>query len=276
MPLIITSLNSGSNGNCYYIGNGREGVFIDAGLSCREIEKRMGRLGLDIKKVSAVFVTHEHSDHIFGVPVLAKKYGMPVYITPATLRNSGFELARERVMEFTAHQPIQVGGLAVTAFPKQHDASDPHSFIVEDKNTRVGIFTDIGRACEQVVHHFRDCHAAFLEANYDETMLRNGRYPASLKKRITGGDGHLSNDQALELFIRYRPSYMSHLILAHLSKENNRPELVQELFAGNAGTTEIVVASRVVETPLFHIGQEGFPALPKRPVPNARQQLSLF
>ncbi|HEY4151491.1 MAG TPA: MBL fold metallo-hydrolase, partial [Chitinophagaceae bacterium] len=253
MPLIITSLNSGSNGNCYYIGNGREGVFIDAGLSCREIEKRMGRLGLDIKKVSAVFVTHEHSDHIFGVPVLAKKYGMPVYITPATLRNSGFELARERVMEFTAHQPIQVGGLAVTAFPKQHDASDPHSFIVEDKNTRVGIFTDIGRACEQVVHHFRDCHAAFLEANYDETMLRNGRYPASLKKRITGGDGHLSNDQALELFIRYRPSYMSHLILAHLSKENNRPELVQELFAGNAGTTEIVVASRVVETPLFHI-----------------------
>ena len=276
MPLVITSLNSGSNGNCYYIGNGRDAVFIDAGLSCREIEKRMERLGLDIKKVSAVFVSHEHSDHIFGIPVLSKKYGMPVYITPATLKNAGFALAKEQVMAFSAHQAVQVGDLTITAFPKQHDACDPHSFIVEGDNTRVGIFTDIGKACEQVVYHFRDCHAAFLEANYDETMLRAGRYPAALKKRIMGGHGHLSNDQALALFTRYRPEHMSHLILAHLSKENNRPELVQQLFSGHTSATEIIVASRVAETPLYHIGHEGLQALPKRPAPIARPQLSLF
>ncbi len=276
MPLVITSLNSGSNGNCYYIGNGSDAVLIDAGLSCREIEKRMERLGLDIKKISAVFVSHEHSDHIFGIPVLAKKYGMPVYITPATLKHAGFTLPKERVLSFSAHQAVQVGGLSITAFPKQHDASDPHSFIVDGDNTRVGIFTDIGKACEQVIHHFRDCHAAFLEANYDETMLRTGRYPAALKKRITGGNGHLSNDQALALFTRYRPEHMSHLVLAHLSKENNRPELVQELFAGHAAATEIIVASRVVETPLCYIGHEGLPALPKRPAPVTRPQLSLF
>jgi len=276
MSLVITSLNSGSNGNCYYIGNGDEAVFIDAGLSCREIEKRMLRLALDIKKVAAIFVSHEHSDHIFGVQVLSKKHGIPVYITPSTLRSSGLQIAPELVREFIAHHPVQVGGLRVTAFPKHHDASDPHSFIVTNKNTQIGVFTDLGRCCEQLVHHFKGCHAAFLEANYDEAMLQSGRYPVSLKRRIRGGDGHLSNDQALELYTRHRPSFMTHLILAHLSKENNSPELVQQLFSAPGHSTEVVVASRVVETPLFTIGHEGLPQLAYRPAPNSRPQLSLF
>src|SRR4051812_22935252 len=146
MSLIITSLNSGSNGNCYYIGNENEAVFVDVGLSCREIEKRMARLGLDMKKVSAIFISHEHSDHIFGVQVLSKKYNLPVYITPATLKSSGLQLVAELVKNFHAHQPVSVGALTVTAFPKHHDASDPHSFIVSSSNTQVGIFTDIGQS----------------------------------------------------------------------------------------------------------------------------------
>jgi len=276
MSLIITSLNSGSNGNCYYIGNENEAVFVDVGLSCREIEKRMARLGLDMKKVSAVFISHEHSDHIFGVQVLSKKYHLPVYITPATLKSSGLQLVAELVRTFNAHQPVQVGALSITAFPKHHDASDPHSFIVSSNNTQVGVFTDIGQSCEQVIHHFQGCHAAFLEANYDEAMLHAGRYPLSLKNRIRGGQGHLSNAQALTLFTRHRPSFMTHLVLAHLSKENNRPELVQEIFTAEAHTTEIIVAPRVVETALYHIGHAGLPALQPKPAPNARVQLSLF
>ena len=130
MSLVITSLNSGSNGNCYYIGNENEAVLVDVGLSCREIEKRMARLELDIKKVSAIFISHEHSDHIFGVQVLSKKHNIPVYITSATLKSSGLQLVNDLVRTFTAHQPVSIGGLKVTAFPKFHDASDPHSFIV--------------------------------------------------------------------------------------------------------------------------------------------------
>jgi phosphoribosyl 1,2-cyclic phosphodiesterase len=276
MSLVITSLNSGSNGNCYYIGNEHEAVFIDAGLSCREIEKRMARLELDIKKVSAVFISHEHSDHIFGIQVLSKKHRIPVYITPGTLKSSGLELVPELVCTFTAHQPVKIGGLTVTAFPKFHDASDPHSFIVTGNDTQVGIFTDLGRACEQLVHHFRGCHAAFLEANYDEAMLQAGRYPAYLKNRIRGGHGHLSNTEALALFTRHRPAFMSHLILAHLSKENNTPEMVQEMFSAGGHATEIIVASRVVETALYRIDHAGFPAQPLKPAPVARPQLSLF
>lgn len=276
MSLIITSLNSGSNGNCYYIGNEQEAVFIDAGLSCREIEKRMARLGLDMGKVSAIFISHEHSDHIFGVQVLSKKYRLPVYITPSTMKSSGLQLVDELVRTFDAHRPVQIGGLTVTAFPKFHDASDPHSFIVTGNDTQVGVFTDLGRACEQLVHHFRGCHAAFLEANYDEAMLQAGRYPASLKNRIRGGHGHLSNAQALALFARHRPAFMTHLILAHLSKENNRPELVQEMFSTGDHTTEIIVASRVVETSLYRIDHGGHPAQPQRPAPVARVQLRLF
>ncbi|AXY78664.1 MBL fold metallo-hydrolase [Paraflavitalea soli] len=257
MSLYITSLNSGSNGNCYYIGNDEEGIFVDAGISCRETEKRMKRLGLSMDKVKAIFVSHEHSDHISGIPVLAKKYRLPVYITEGTLRHGRMDLARELVIPFAAYEAVRIGGISVTAFPKFHDASDPHSFIVASSTVRVGVFTDIGKACAHVINHFQHCHAAFLETNYDEEMLMNGRYPASLKNRIKGGHGHLSNAQALELFKLYRPSFMSHLLLAHLSKDNNNPQLVKDLFDQHTSNTSIVVASRFEETAVYHIQSSG-------------------
>lgn len=230
MALHIASLNSGSNGNCYYIGNSREAVLVDAGISCRETERRMSRLGLSMQKVKAIFVSHEHTDHISGIPALVKKYQLPVYITHTTLLNGGFALEPHLTMPFSAHLPVQVGDLQVHAFTKQHDASEPHSFTIRYNNITVGVFTDIGVACGNLVHHFRQCHAAFLEANYDTDMLEKGRYPFFLKKRISGGKGHLSNAQALELFTLHKPAFMSHLLLAHLSKDNNDPQLVQRLF----------------------------------------------
>lgn len=251
MQLHFTSLNSGSNGNCYYIGNDQEAVLIDAGISCRETEKRLKRLGLCISSVKAIFVSHEHSDHIRGIPVLAKKYKLPVYITPATLQHARLSPHNPQVIPFYAHEPVTIGSLVVTAFPKLHDAADPHSFIVRYKDLTVGIFTDIGAPCEQLIHHFKQCHAAFLEANYDDELLERGHYPYFLKNRIRGGHGHLSNKEALTLFTAHKPPFMSHVLLAHLSKDNNCPELVKELFRAHAKGTEVIVASRFEETPVF-------------------------
>jgi phosphoribosyl 1,2-cyclic phosphodiesterase len=280
MSLYITSLNSGSNGNCYYIGNEDEAILVDAGISCRETEKRLKRLGLSMAKVKAIFISHEHGDHITGITVLAKKYQLPVYITAATLTNGRLHLAKNLVVSFEAHEPVTIGALTVTAFPKFHDASDPHSFMVSNSTVKVGVFTDIGIACEHVIRYFSQCHAAFLETNYDEEMLENGGYPRHLKNRIRGGMGHLSNAQALQLFIKHRPAFMSHLFLSHLSKNNNDPELVRSLFNGHAGHTQIVVASRYKETDVYHVQHTDAPVAVRRltrtVARNTQAQLSLF
>ena len=253
MSLFIASLNSGSNGNCYYIGNEHEAVLIDAGISCRETEKRMLRLGLSMRKVKAIFVSHEHSDHINGIPMLAKKYQLPVYITPPTLQNGGLKIEEHLVFSFVAMQSISIGNLKVTAFPKKHDAINPHSFTITYNDTAIGVFTDIGAVCENVIHHFSKCHAVFLEANYDDQMLDSGNYPYHLKRRIRSGHGHLSNKEAQLLFTTHRSPYLTHLFLSHLSKNNNDPQLVQELFDACAEGTHIVVASRNEETAVYHI-----------------------
>jgi phosphoribosyl 1,2-cyclic phosphodiesterase len=249
--LYITSLNSGSNGNCYYVGNSEEAVLIDAGISCREIEKRMQRLNLSMSKVKALFISHEHSDHIKGVCTLAKKYQLPVYITPGTFRNCRFILEEGLIRTLRSHSKTQIGNLVVTAFPKIHDASEPHSFMVSCGDTHVGVFTDLGAVCGELTKHFKLCDAAFLEANYDEQMLNNGSYPYFLKQRICGGRGHLSNREALELFNTHKPAHMSHLLLSHLSKDNNNPQLVKDLFDAHAKGTEVIVASRYEETAVF-------------------------
>ena len=254
MSLFITSLNSGSNGNCYYVGNDAEAILIDAGISCREVEKRMKRLGLPMKNIKAVFISHEHSDHIKGLPVLIKKYQWPVYITPSTHQSGRLQLAPDLLRQFKAHEAISIGNLAVVAFPKYHDASDPYSFLIKCRNVCVGVFTDIGVPCQQLIKYFKQCHAAFLESNYDDEMLEKGRYPVYLKNRIRGGMGHLSNKQALNLFITHKSKFMTHLLLAHLSHNNNSPELVQQLFSAHAGKVKVVIASRYEETKVFHIG----------------------
>ncbi|SFQ49443.1 MBL fold metallo-hydrolase [Parafilimonas terrae] len=254
MSLFIASLNSGSNGNCYYVGNNNEAVLIDAGISCRETEKRMNRLGLSMQKVKAVFISHEHDDHINGIESLAKKHALPVYITETTLRNCRFKLQPEQVHHFCSNERIRIGGLTIKAFAKLHDACDPHSFIIQNgEDVCIGVFTDIGKACEQVIYHFKQCNAVFLEANYDGAMLAAGGYPWFLKKRISGGNGHLSNAEALELFNMHRSDKLTHLILSHLSSNNNTPELVEQTFLQHAGETKIVVASRYHETEVYHI-----------------------
>ncbi len=252
---------------------------VDVGISCRETERRMNRLGLSLEKVKAIFISHEHSDHIKGLTVLAKKYRIPVYITPATLRGLRFGVEAQLVRSFQAYEPVDIGELAITGFPKLHDAADPHSFVVSGGGINIGVFTDIGTPCDHVIQNFRQCHAAFLETNYDEEMLDRGYYPYHLKARIKGNHGHLSNRQALNLFTGYKPDFMSHVLLGHLSRDNNNPALVKELFSTHAGGTQVVVASRFEETPVYYI--DGAPVSPilappaKPKVISPAEQLSL-
>ncbi|TCZ66537.1 MBL fold metallo-hydrolase [Flaviaesturariibacter aridisoli] len=254
MALRFASLNSGSNGNCYYVGNTHDAVLVDAGISCREIERRCARLGLAMDSIRAIFISHEHSDHIRGLPTLLKKYRIPLYITPSTLRGSGMYLYEELVRDFSGQEEVLIGSLRVRPFSKIHDAADPYSFTISAAGATVGVFTDLGRCCSNLVAHFRQCDAAILESNYDEEMLDKGGYPWYLKQRIRGGQGHISNREALELFRAHRSPQLSHLLLGHLSQNNNDPRLVEALFAPHAGNTQVLVASRHQESPVFEVG----------------------
>lgn len=228
-------------------------MLVDAGLSCRETEKRLRRMGLNMGKIKAIFISHEHGDHIKGIQNIAFKHQVPVYITAATLHSGRLHIQEHLVRHFSAHEPVAVGSLTVTAFPKLHDAADPHSFVISGNGVNVGVLTDIGEACEQVHTYFNKCHAAFLEANYDDAMLEQGRYPYHLKKRISGSYGHLSNQQALDLFLAHRATGMSHVFLSHLSKDNNDPDLAAALFSAHAGKTKVVVASRYTESEVYEV-----------------------
>lgn len=279
MSLYITSLNSGSNANCYYVGNNNEAVLVDAGLSCRETEKRMKQLELTMDKVKAVFISHEHADHITGMSGLSKKYQLPVYITDSTLQNSNMPIEQHLIRSFKQSGIISIGDLKVTPFKKSHDAADPHSFMITGNGVNVGVITDIGYACKRVIKYFSQCQAVFLESNYCDTMLRNGNYPYHLQKRISSDEGHLSNAQAIELFQHYRSEDLQLLILSHLSKNNNKPELVEALFRPHAGNTKIVVASRYEASPVFYIegkGNETGTIKAKRKTTKNEGQLSLF
>ena len=255
MSLFITSLNSGSNGNCYYVGNENEAVLVDVGITCLEIEKRLANLRLPMQRVKAIFISHEHIDHIRGVVVLARKYKLPVYSTPDTIKHTGLRPGKDFLNSLKAKEPVVVGGLVVTPFMKPHDAIDPVSFIIEHNGIIAGVMTDIGNVNKSVIHYFKQCHACFLESNYDDKMLEEGTYPIRLKNRIRGGNGHLSNLQALELFMNHRPAFMSHLFLSHLSKNNNHPDLVFDLFSKYAVNTNIIIASRDEETAVYEIGK---------------------
>jgi phosphoribosyl 1,2-cyclic phosphodiesterase len=236
------------------VGTDRDAVLIDAGISCRETERRLNRAGLNIGKVKAVFISHEHTDHTRGVEVLSRKHRIPVYITPATLRAGRLSIDPGLIRCFSDGEPVEVGGLTVRPFSKKHDGIDPHSFtITGETGITAGIFTDIGQACENLVANMKRCHAAFLESNYDERMLMEGSYPLYLKRRIHGDKGHLSNRQALEVFTEHRAPFLSLLVLSHLSAHNNHPEIVRKLFTHHANGTRVEIASRYEETGVFLI-----------------------
>jgi phosphoribosyl 1,2-cyclic phosphodiesterase len=227
----VCSLSSGSNGNCFYIRTGTDSFLVDAGISCRQVCQRLRCIGSDIENISAIFITHEHSDHTRGLRVLLKRFHIPVYITGKTYFRSRLEIDESCFRFFEANDRISINGTSVQSLSKSHDAIDPILFCFFYKGKKISIVTDIGHACENVVAAVRDAHILFLETNYDDVMLWQGYYPYYLKQRISGNHGHLSNVHAAELIARHASSQLTHVFLSHLSENNNTPEIALETFS---------------------------------------------
>jgi len=228
-------LASGSRGNCAVVASARTRILVDAGISGRETFKRMKSLGDDPRSVSAILITHEHSDHVYGLATLAKKLRIPVFMTGAThqawgraLRDeNGRRPQLERLERFEAGCSFQVGDIAVQPFTIPHDAADPVGFTFRAEGIKVGIATDLGYLPASVRDHLRGCDVLVMESNHDLEMLRGGPYPWSVKQRVMSRVGHLSNEALADFFSNEYDNNATFVVLAHLSNQNNHPELAR-------------------------------------------------
>ena len=232
MKLEICYLASGSSGNCYLIRYESTAVLVDAGISCRQICQGLKELGVSPAELAGVFITHEHSDHIKGLRVLAEKHGVPVFCNAATLEGTGLEARRMQTVLFRTGDRLQVGDLQIQSFPLSHDAADPVGYSVEKDGAKISIVTDTGTVTEAVRGAMRNANVLVLESNHDESVLRMGRYPWFLKQRILSDFGHLSNEAAASALaeVLLEEQALGELsertvLLAHLSAENNFPEM---------------------------------------------------
>ena len=228
----FASLGSGSEGNGLVVDSGGTRILIDCGFGVRDTKKRLARLGLSPSSLDAILVTHEHADHIGGVPAFAAKYGIPVWATFGTLAvvSERFE-GMERVYGFDSHERFAIGALEIQPVTVPHDAREPVQYVIGDGARRLGVLTDIGISTAHVEACLSGCDALVLECNHDLGMLANGDYPPSLKQRIASRFGHLHNEAAAELLARIDTSRLVHIIAAHLSRENNTPALASVALA---------------------------------------------
>jgi phosphoribosyl 1,2-cyclic phosphodiesterase len=240
MGVTVSVLASGSRGNCAMVASERTRILVDAGVSCRETFKRMKSLGMtasenDARALSAILITHEHSDHVQGLATLAKKLRIPVFMTGAThqawsraVRDQIGERPRLEKFEcFESGRSFQVGDIAVKPFTIPHDAADPVGFTFRCEGVKVGIATDLGYLPASVRDHLRGCDVLVLESNHDLEMLRVGPYPWSVKQRVMSRVGHLSNEALADFFRNDYDNSATFVVLAHLSEENNHPEIAR-------------------------------------------------
>lgn len=220
----VCSLASGSRGNTVLVSTPDTDILVDAGLSGVEIARRMAAVGKTPEQLSAIIITHEHTDHIKGAGVLGRRFNIPVYITPATHKACPNLGKIPALTYFECGTRFQIQGLTVNPFSISHDASDPTGLTVTWQDCKIGIATDLGIATNLVRQHLAGCSLLYLESNHDPTMLINGSYPWYLKQRIKSRTGHLSNIEAGLLLSQLVHKDLKHVILAHLSEENNRPE----------------------------------------------------
>ena len=228
MEIKIYSLFSGSSGNCTWFKIGELQFLVDAGGSCKAINDALGTLGSSLDRISHVFVTHEHSDHVAGLPTFFNKHSAPVYITEPSyldyIRGKGFDY-RDRFTVVGTDFSVTVGELNVTAIPVRHDSAACVAYRVEGNGISLGICTDVGCPTDALFEHFKDCGCVITEANYDEKMLLCGIYPQELKYRIMSESGHTSNDDCARFVTRLAESGVKNVLLAHVSPENNTPQL---------------------------------------------------
>ena len=254
--LKICILASSSAGNAVFIASGRTRLLIDAGLSRREIAKRLAAIGEDIGSLDAVLVTHEHTDHTCGLNALSKaaERPLPVYLTRGTARFIEWDGCMPVLEEFQAGCSFTIGDFDIASFTIPHDAMDPVGYTLTSEGIKIAIATDLGYITQNIPDKLQDATVVLLEANHDLEMLRVGPYPWSVKQRVMSRRGHLSNDVAGE-FIKAHLGYVHRLILGHISEHNNHPELVRNMglkaLNGRTLFTELVVAEPGVQSEVF-------------------------
>ena len=219
-------LGSGSKGNATYLESGGTAILIDAGMSGKELQLRLTAIGVELSAVDAILVTHEHHDHIHGVGVISRRARIPVYANPGT-----FAAAAKICNRLFAYNEFETGStfhfhnLEIHPFAISHDTADPVGFRISDGKFSIGYCTDTGRVSKLMQHRLTACDALVLESNHDIEMLRNGSYPPYLKQRIRSSQGHLDNHDAASLLHELAHEKLQHVVLAHLSEENNHPEI---------------------------------------------------
>ncbi len=230
MALKVCVLASGSSGNCTYIGSETTGVLLDAGISAREIGRRLAAIGVALDHIVGVCVSHEHADHTSGLPVLCRRHAWPVYVNSATMEalTGDPTMAAISWRVFTNGSAFQIGDLTVEPFSVPHDAMDPVGFVVSHNGTQVGVATDVGMATTLMRERLRRCRVLVVESNHDEKLLENSRRPWYLKQRIRGRQGHLSNRSAAEILAEIAGAELERVFLAHLSQECNRGEIAMQ------------------------------------------------
>ena len=254
--LAVCTLASGSKGNATYISDGSTSILIDAGLSGREIQRRLTSRGLDPAQLSAIIVSHEHSDHTRGVGILSRRFKLPVYINQNTHSGAAAEIGKaHEIKPFECGTSFNIRDLAIHPFSISHDAEDPAGFTVGSNGTRMAIATDMGIATAMVKEHLKHCALLILEANHDPLMLETGPYPWPLKQRIQSRTGHLSNADSRKLLYELQHENLQHVILAHLSEINNTPHKALEEVsrALTRCSARLTVADQYTSGPLIYL-----------------------
>lgn len=225
----ISALASGSSGNCFYVENEGKAVLIDAGISCKQIVERLHSLKKNPDRIKAIFITHEHSDHIRGADVFCRQFKVPIFATKKTAQSCFLCSSRDFIKHIKNNETVKIGGMNVEAFSKSHNAADPVSYNVWN-GKKISIITDAGYGCKNVIANVSDSDFLCIESNHDEIMLEKGPYPYFLKQWIRSNEGHLSNLQSALCVLEHAPSRLKHVMLAHISKINNTSKLAMETF----------------------------------------------
>ncbi len=226
-------LASSSKGNCTYISTSETSILIDAGLTCKRIVERLESIDVNIADIDAIFLTHEHSDHIKGIGVISRKYNIPIYATAKTIQyildnNKVGEIDSRNINIVYPFEKCVINDICLTPFDIPHDAQQPVGYVVQASCFKIGIATDFGHITMDIKDYLKNCDILLLESNYDEKMLFNGMYPYSLKRRIHSEYGHLSNVHAGELLCELYSEKLKYVYLGHLSEENNSPIVALE------------------------------------------------
>ena len=224
----ICALASGSSGNCFYVGN-KNGILIDAGISTKQIIERLNIIKRKPENINGIFITHEHSDHIKGADVFARKFNVPIFVTKKTFEHC-FLCSDENLVNFIKNdERVSLCGMEIEAFSKSHKCSDPVSFNIHN-GKQISIITDVGYSCKNVIKSVSESDFLCIESNYDEEMLDNGRYPYFLKKWVKSDEGHLSNNQSALCVLENASSNLKNVVLSHLSKNNNTSNIALKSF----------------------------------------------